>query len=243
MLPIPNPPRKSRRKPKKNGGPALSKEAIITKALEIIDRDGIEAFSMRNLAKALGVYPTAIYWYLPNRSALIGEVIAAVLTDLVPTDESLGWKSWLRSLFRNYRTQIQKHPNIAPMIGVQLVSNASVDFEMIERILDVLRTAGFSDDKLPAAYSAVIGAMVGFTTQEFALVPSDDRDEWEQSMQSTIAGIDAAKFPTTTTLMPELTNRAFILRWENGTTAPLDDGFDMFAEAMILGLERLADRI
>lgn len=240
MLPIPKPPRRPRKKTKKDGGPALSKEAIIAKALEIIDNDGIEAFSMRSLAKALDVYPTAIYWYLPNRSALIGEVIGSVLTDLVPDDENLDWKHWLRTLFRNYRAQIQKHPNIAPMIGVQLVSNASIDFEMIESILGVLCAAGFSDQRLPAAYSAVIGAMVGFTTQEFALVPSDDRDEWVNSMQSTLADIDASRYPTTSALMPKLANQAFILRWENGATAPLDDGFEMFVEAVIQGLERLA---
>lgn len=242
MLPISKPPQKPRKKKQKDGSPALSKAAVVDKALQIIDRDGIEAFSMRSLAKALDVYPTAIYWYIPNRSALIGEVIAAVLKDLVPEDTGDDWQGTLRALFYNYRARIAQHPNIAPMIGVQLVSNASINFTMIESIFNLLRTAGFSDEKLPAAFSAVIGTMVGYTTQEFALVPSDDKDEWVDTMKSTLRDIDSQQFPITSALMPRLANQAFILRWKNGATAPLDDGFELFIDAMIAGLEQLAQR-
>jgi len=37
-----------------------------------------------------------------------------------------------------------------------------------------------------------------------------------------------------------MSNKAFLLRWENGVSAPLDAGFAMFADALVAGIEALA---
>ncbi len=240
MLPFSTSNRKPRKRKAKNSKPNLNKEVIVTKALEIIDQKGIDFFSIRNLAKALNIYPTAIYWYLPNRNAVIGEVVGLVLHDLIPLNMDVDWKQGLRELFCNYRKRIRKHPNAAPLIGVQLVSNASLNFEMIEEIFHTLQKAGFKEALLPAAYNAVISAMVAFPTQEFALVPADDQNGWADSMRSTIEQVDCDRFPITAKLLPELSNKAFIMRWENGITAPMDEGFELFINAFIAGLESLA---
>jgi len=53
---------------KSKAGGALSKERIVEAALAQIDRDGLAAFSLRDVARALGVYPTALYWHVPGRN-------------------------------------------------------------------------------------------------------------------------------------------------------------------------------
>ena len=232
------------KKPQKSkaasGAPALTKERIITKAIEIIGREGLDNFSMRNIAKALGVYPTAIYWHIPGKNALLGEIVGEVLKDLAPSGEQKTWQNWFRTLFMNYRKQVRLYPNVAPLIGVQLVSNASVDFDLIEQILTTLTNAGFSPEKIPAAYNAVIGVMVGYATQEFALVPSDDQVNWQEAMRKTINSINNETHPQAAHYINKLRNNAFILRWENGVTAPLDDGFELYVDMAIAGLETLA---
>lgn len=215
---------------------SLSKEEIIDAAIKILDRDGTTAFSMRNLAAELKVYPTAIYWHVENRNALIGEVIAQILTDLLPDDFEVDWKDGIVRLCRNYRVKIKNHPNIAPLIGGQLVSNASLDFTMIERILSALENAGFKGSSLRDAYNTVISAMVGYTTQEFALVPSDASDKWSQSMKNTIRDVDPQQFPTTARNLDTLENQSFIMRWENGTRSPMDDGFELYIRSIVEGL-------
>ncbi|WP_460275762.1 TetR/AcrR family transcriptional regulator [Celeribacter sp. ULVN23_4] len=237
MLPLSKQSKPRGRRKRKDGSPNLEKKAIVAAALKLIDVEGIENFSMRKLAKELNVYPTAIYWHLPNRNAVIGEVISSVLVDLVPDNFADDWKNGLIGMFRNYRDRVRAHPNIAPMIGAQLVSNTSVDFEMVESILSALSEAGFNGPKLRAAYNAVIAAMVAYTTQEFSLVPEDAKGEWSAAMQETIRGVDSQKYPITAMNLNDLQNRAFILRWENGTTAPLDDGFELYIHAFVDGLE------
>jgi TetR/AcrR family transcriptional regulator, tetracycline repressor protein len=230
------PPRKRQKTNKDEGTGGLTKTSIVNAALDLIDREGLDNFSMRNIAKALGVYPTAIYWHVPSRNAVVAEIITVALQDLLPT-EDLDWLDWFRTLFRNYRAAIRRHPNIAPLIGVQLVSNASLDFPMIEGILNRLTQAGFRDDRLAAAYNVVIAGMVSFTNLEYAMTPSEDAQQWRDTIKVGIAGLDREAYPLLARHIGRLENKAFILRWENGVEAPLDSGFDMFVETVILGLK------
>lgn len=225
--------KKSRRR---DSEPSLTRSFIIETAIKIIDRDGTEAFSMRNLAKELNVYPTAIYWHIANRNMLIGAVIDTLLVDLVPEDFEEDWQQGIIGLCRNYRQRIKLHPNIAPLIGSQLVSNTSLDFRMIERILAALEKAGFKGNNLRAAYNTVIAAMVGYTTQEFSLVPPDGKEKWSESIRTAIEDVDEDQYPTISDNLDQLKNQSFIMRWENGTTSSLDDGFELFVNSIVTGL-------
>jgi len=218
---------------------ALSRDRIVATALKLIDEQGLEAFSLRAVAKELGVYPTALYWHVPSRNELVVEIITDVLAGMVPPRD-LPWEDWIRALLHRYRAIIRIHPNVAPLIGVQLVSNASADLAMIERILAKLNEAGFEGERLVAAYNALLGTMVGYVTQEFAMVLTDDAEQWMDRMTRIVSTIDAETYPLLAAHRDLMINRSFILRWENGATAPLDDGFEFYTELLIAGLKALA---
>jgi TetR/AcrR family transcriptional regulator, tetracycline repressor protein len=59
--------------------PALSRDNILRATLALIDAHGVAAFSLRELAKTLGVFPTAIYWHVPNRNALVAGAVGLAL--------------------------------------------------------------------------------------------------------------------------------------------------------------------
>lgn len=219
----------------------LTREAVIMAALEQIDRHGLGRFSIRNLAKALKVNPTVIVWHLGNLNMVLAEVVAAVQRDLVvPMHDGECWQDWLRGLFIRYREAIRAHPNVAPLIGAELVSNARVDLALVERILEALAAAGFEGSALRDAYSTVIAAMTGFTTQEFAPLPDRRVLEWQDEMQSRLDGADATAYPLLAGNLSLLVNRSFIVRWKSGGEAPLEDGFAMFVDCVIIGLEAKA---
>ncbi len=224
-----------RKRPKRT---TLSKEHIVSAALSLIDRDGLDSFSMRNLANALGVYPTAIYWYVEDRNALLASVVALALGDLLPRRAASDWRLWLKEFFRRYRKAVQRHPNIAPLIGAQLVSNAGVDPTVIERILEVLTSAGFRDEQLVHAYNAVIAVQVGFVTLEVAPTPKDDYEAWAAAMKASLRAIDRRQYPLLAENLARLENRAFVVRWQNGTEVPLDASFELFIDIAVLGLEQ-----
>jgi AcrR family transcriptional regulator len=46
------------------GRRSLSRTEIVNAALRYVDEHGLDALTMRALAKEIGVYPTALYWHI-----------------------------------------------------------------------------------------------------------------------------------------------------------------------------------
>ena len=49
----------------------LNRDRIATAALELVDREGLDALSMRKLGKALGVQAMSLYRYFDSKDALL----------------------------------------------------------------------------------------------------------------------------------------------------------------------------
>lgn len=226
---------------RKRKSTALSSETIVAAAIDLLDREGLDSFSIRNIAKALGVYPTALYWHVPSRHLLIARVIAALFADVLPA-ENPDWRVWLKDLFRRYRDIVRAHPNVAPLVGGHLVSSASVDLKLVEAILSTLARAGFEGERLVAAYNSVIAGMCGYATQEFAHVFPDPEGELETALTASVEAADKSLYPTLAAERHRLLNRALVLRWQNGNQASLESGFEMFTDALIAGLELQLER-
>ncbi len=59
----------------KAGEEPLTRGRILKMALSLVDEHGMEALSMRRLAKELGVDPMAIYHHVPGKRALLTGLI------------------------------------------------------------------------------------------------------------------------------------------------------------------------
>jgi TetR/AcrR family transcriptional regulator, tetracycline repressor protein len=221
-------------------GRALSREAIARTALNLIDRDGLDAFSLRSLAGELGVYPTAIYWYLPNRNAILAEVTAQLVAGVCPP-RNLPWRDFIAQLIRNVRTALFRHPNAVPLLGAQLVANTATDLSLVEGLLVALTEAGFAEERLRDAYNATCAALVGFTVQELCPAP-EERQEWQEALEARLDTIDPAAYPLLHRHLPLLGGQAFMLRWTSGSERPLDGGFNLFLDIFLSGLEVMARR-
>ena len=67
---------------KKGRGTSLTRQRIVTAALEIVDREGLAALSMRRLGSELGVDPMAAYYHIPNKDALLDAIVEAVMAEI-----------------------------------------------------------------------------------------------------------------------------------------------------------------
>lgn len=230
---------------KKAGRPVnstITKERIVAVALEQVDRVGIYDFSLRDVARSLDVYPSTIYWHAASKDALLAEVANLVIAGVVPPRVGGDWRDWLRKLFMRYRKFIRKHPNVAQLLGAKLASNASLNTELIEGVLEALLEAGATEANLREAFNCVIAAMIGFMTMELAPLPTDDPEAWSTALEGRVRSIDPLAHPTLARYLPLLANRAFILRWENGSVVPLNTSFDAHVEIFLAGLETFLKR-
>ena len=230
---------KSRGRPK--SGVALTREQIASAALNVLSEKGIDAFSVRDLAKSMEIYPTAIYHHMATKNDLLAEVVIYALRDLEPPPHGQSWQSWLRELFVRYRKAVQAYPAVAPLVGARIVSNAGVGPDLIEHILAILTEAGFDGDNIVDAFNVVIATKVGFVTLELATQPEDVND-FQEMMKIRVNTVNVGTHPLIARLLPKLANRAFMLRWENGTTMPLDQSFEAYVDVVIFGLERLLEQ-
>lgn len=217
----------------------LSRETVLAGTIDLIDRHGVEGFSVRDLARTLGVYPTALYWHVPNRNALIAGAVAQVMGDLPMPRADGDWQAELTALFACYRKAVQRHPRIAPVLGAQLVSNESMRLELVDRILALLEGAGFQGAGLRNAFNVTIAAMVGFVTMELAPLPADDAQGWVEAHRRRLEEVDPDTCPTFARHRKQLVNRAFVVRWSSGSEQPLDEGFAAWCSVIVKGLEAL----
>ncbi|HEX3308847.1 MAG TPA: TetR family transcriptional regulator, partial [Streptosporangiaceae bacterium] len=97
-------------------GGKITREAVLAAALEIIDRDGADALSMRRLARALNRDPMILYRHAPNKAALLDGVAETVLAQLHVDSADPDWAGQLRQVARRYRALALAHPHVVPLI-------------------------------------------------------------------------------------------------------------------------------
>lgn len=224
------------------GGAALTRQQIVEVALAQIDAGGLGAFSLREVAARLGVYPATVHWHVSSREALLAEVAGLVMAGVTPAGP-LPWQDWIAELFRRCRAAVRRHPNVAQLLGAQLVSNGSLPIALVEGVLAALTEAGFEGEALREAYNCVIAAMLGFLTMEFSPLPADNAEAWAEELRERVHTIRPLDHPVLARNLPLLANQAFIVRWDNGSTVPLDGSFERHVQMTIDGLEAFARRV
>jgi len=220
--------------------PALGRDRILATALALIDRDGVATLSLRGLANELDVFPTAIYWHVPSRDELVAGAVALALHGVGRRLAGGTWQQRVRALLKRFRAALQRHPNLAPVIGTQLISNHPFDLPMLEHIVRALEDAGFDGAGLVDAFNVVIAAMCGFVTMELAAAPAEHADAWALSHAQALREIPAASYPALTRHLPRLRGKAFIVRSRSGTNRPLNSAFEAWLDVVIGGLEKRA---
>lgn len=121
----------------------LSRVRIVETALELLDRHG-EGFSMRDLARELGVRPSALYNHVENKDDVfrgIREVIVGRISH-----EELDREQWdvaLAAWARSYRDAFAAHPPTIALLAVMPFDPSSEVFSSYERIVGLLTSEGW----------------------------------------------------------------------------------------------------
>lgn len=216
----------------------LSRELVVNAAVAQIDEKGLAAFSLRELARSLGVSPAVIYWHVGgDKEDLFAEISASITSAISgDLDPSMPWTARLRQVFLAYRRLVHDHANVAPLLGAQLKSNGVANLDWVETVLAALHEGGYRGEALRDAFNALIGGLAGFVTMELAPAPSADDDSWEQTFARRVTEIDASLYPVTHAVLPDFTNRIFVLRWQNGARVSYEASFAFLLDLLIEGL-------
>jgi AcrR family transcriptional regulator len=142
-------------------------DRVITGALDLIDREGLGALSMRNLAAELHTGTTTLYRYVSGKDEVLVLVADAVLGEAQPPRalEGLGWREALRELAFSMRAVLSSHPNVAALIAT-VVPVGPNSLRGRELILGVLRERGFDQTLAADVYTALAHQVLASVLQE-----------------------------------------------------------------------------
>lgn len=187
---------RKRRKPTKKGV-VLSEELIVATALRLIEHHGAEALSVRRLGRALGCDPSAIYRYFRHTDdlmlAVTDELIGRTIAQWVPTGD---WRSDLRDLGLRVHASALATPQAASLTSHRVTARPH-EMAAVERIIGVLRGAGFPDSEAVRIYHAFIDQALAFGAFDSAdATLSDAAHEAEtQAWRASYGSLPASTHP------------------------------------------------
>jgi TetR/AcrR family tetracycline transcriptional repressor len=183
----------------------LTRDRILEAALLVMDREGLEAVTMRRLGRELGVEAMSLYNHVEDKDAVLRGILARVLGDLaLPKKEDLDWIERIREMSRTFRALLLRHPGVIPLLSEK--SGPITDpraLAPIEAALQTLRGAGLSEQDTIHAYRAVVGFVVGNVALEIAgfLNPDDEALAHLEEMRD---AIPVERFPRVIELLPAM---------------------------------------
>lgn len=96
--------------PARTGRPArVTRGQVVDAAVAIADERGLDAVSMRAVAKDLGVGTMTLYSHVPGRVELVDAMIDRAYADFVLPEPGLGWREALGTHARGYWTLLRTH--------------------------------------------------------------------------------------------------------------------------------------
>jgi AcrR family transcriptional regulator len=142
----------------------LSKERVLRAALELADAEGIEALSMRRLAKELGVEAMSLYNHVANKNEILGGIIDLVAGEFdLPADES-DWKTAMRRNAISSRDVLLRHRWATSIWMTQ--GGGPARLRNGDWMLRTLREAGFSPELIYHAFHILESYVLGYTLQQ-----------------------------------------------------------------------------
>lgn len=151
----------------RKGDELLTRERILRTALQLVDAHGIEAFSMRRLAAALGVDPMAIYHYLPGKEAVLEGITQLAFSELRVEPCAEGdWRDQVRAFARGYRDLVRTHPHLTMLLIANVEAGGASVLEANERLYQALERSGLPPAWIPTAAAVIVDYVHGFALSE-----------------------------------------------------------------------------
>jgi AcrR family transcriptional regulator len=173
-------------------------ERIVTVAVGIADRNGLEALSMRRLATDLETGTTSLYRYVRSRDELIELMADAVIArDDLPAAPSGDWRADCTLIARGTRRQYLQHPWLATLfvtLGPNALRLADLATAVALRIAPDVPTA---EAIMSTLLQFVRGAAVGELSEREAYRRSGlTREQWSRAIGPWVhAVVESGRYP------------------------------------------------
>lgn len=130
---------------------SISQADIVDAAFEILEQKGFAAVSVRGVAAALSLTPTAMYTYFPSKNALLRAMVEQLLSTLdldAASDTGVPWRERVHALAAGLRARLAEHTG-----AMVLVTSGPLDGPHALALNESL-IAGFTGERMPLVDAA-----------------------------------------------------------------------------------------
>jgi len=171
----------------------LNAERTLQVALVIADEEGLEAVTMRRLARELGVEAASLYHHVNGKNHILDglvEVVAAEIERPVPSQD---WRTAIIERAVSTRAVLRRHPWAVSLMASR-TSPGPATLGLLETGIRCFREGGFSVLQAAHAISVVDSYVHGFVLQEVNL-PFRDESELSTMTRAIMETFPASEFP------------------------------------------------
>jgi AcrR family transcriptional regulator len=143
----------------------LTRERILGAAMALVDAEGLEALTMRRLARTLGFEAMSLYYYTPNKDDIIDGIVDLVVREIELPSLTGDWKAAIRSSAVSAHQVLRRHPWACnPLMSTPRLLPSRL--RMVDALLGRLADANLPSDLADRAYHAIDSHILGFTLWE-----------------------------------------------------------------------------
>jgi TetR/AcrR family tetracycline transcriptional repressor len=200
----------------------LTRERVADAALHIMDAEGLEAVTMRRVAREVGVEAMSLYNHVRDKDDLLQAIRLRIFSGfpypkLVPGDPfgngTLVARAW--------RDLLKAHPQMMELLAEDHGPPASLEaLRPMETALSVLRSMGVPENEVVQVFHAFGGYIQGFVMMEHQMDFGRHADKVQLAELS--GRVDPAELPCVAAALPYMADCDLDSQFELGLGLMLD---------------------
>ncbi|MEM9710938.1 MAG: TetR family transcriptional regulator [Actinomycetota bacterium] len=145
----------------------LHRDVVIDAALQVIERDGLAALTMRRLAQQLDAGTMSLYRHVADRDDVLDAVGQRLLLSIEVPDPSstTDWPGAIRALMTSIRSVALEHPRSFELMALRQLSGGAVDDRVASALL-LLEPSGLSRAEQLVLARTLVSFVNGFALAE-----------------------------------------------------------------------------
>jgi TetR/AcrR family transcriptional regulator, tetracycline repressor protein len=176
----------------------LSRESLAAGALDLADRVGLDAVTIRRLATEHSVTPMALYWHFKDKDAVLDGIAERIFASVIlPKPNDGPWDDQLREVLLAVLAAIRPHPLAAELLAPRVMSSEA-GLVLAERVIGMLRRAGFSAPQASQTASFLLCSIVTLVTSEpgkHSALTGEAQEEDDRGKRAKLGSLSPKLFP------------------------------------------------
>ncbi|MFD4598061.1 TetR/AcrR family transcriptional regulator [Streptomyces sp. NPDC058464] len=163
--------REPRRGRPPKGAPLLNRDAIVKATLAVIDLDGIDAVSMRSVARVLGVDPKSLYNHVAGKDGLLDAVAEQILGSMSLPEPTGDVRGDLCAIGHAFRDRALAHPRAAQLVLTRQLASLE-GLAPVDAVLAALRATGCPRREAVSILRSLVATLIGTLLREVHAGPT-----------------------------------------------------------------------